>query len=198
MEFGEKLCALRKHKGYTQEELAQALYVSRTAISKWESGRGYPSIDSLKEIASFFSVSIDELLSGETLVLIAEKENKANLKRMCSLMFGICDLLYLALLVLPLYSYPAEGHVYAVNLLEKMSCHQLACEILFLTVMACGAAKVLLTSLKIGRGQKALTFASMLLGVLAVLILAGTRESYAVGAAFLLFTLKGLLLFLTH
>ena len=60
----------------TQEELAEALFVSRTAISKWESGRGYPSIDSLKEISSYFSVSIDDLLSEEQLIFIAEKENK--------------------------------------------------------------------------------------------------------------------------
>ena len=56
MEFGEKLCELRKSKGLTQEELAKDLYVSRTAISKWESGRGYPSIDSIKEISKYFSV----------------------------------------------------------------------------------------------------------------------------------------------
>ena len=49
MEFGEKLRQLRKSRGLTQEELADALYVSRTAVSKWESGRGYPGIDSLKE-----------------------------------------------------------------------------------------------------------------------------------------------------
>ena len=46
MEFHEKLQALRKQRGLTQEELAQLLFVSRTAVSKWESGRGYPSIDS--------------------------------------------------------------------------------------------------------------------------------------------------------
>ena len=57
MEFNEKLQELRKAKSLTQEELAEALFVSRAAISKWESGRGYPSLDSLKEISKFFSVS---------------------------------------------------------------------------------------------------------------------------------------------
>ena len=54
MELGEKLQQLRKTRGMTQEELAEALFVSRTAISKWESGRGYPSIDSLKAPSAFF------------------------------------------------------------------------------------------------------------------------------------------------
>ena len=54
MEFNEKLQELRKQKGLTQEELAEALYVSRTAISKWESGRGDPNSDSLKAISNYF------------------------------------------------------------------------------------------------------------------------------------------------
>ena len=53
MEFNEKLQELRKQKGLTQEELSEILYVSRTAISKWESGRGYPNIDSLKAISKY-------------------------------------------------------------------------------------------------------------------------------------------------
>ena len=53
MEFNEKLQELRKGKGLTQEELAERLFVSRTAVSKWESGRGYPSIDSLRELSRF-------------------------------------------------------------------------------------------------------------------------------------------------
>ena len=60
MEFHEKLQELRKSRGLTQEELAEALFVSRTAISKWESGRGYPSIDSLKEISD---ISLCPLMS---------------------------------------------------------------------------------------------------------------------------------------
>ena len=53
MEFHEKLQELRKQKNLTQEELSEILFVSRTAISKWVSGRGYPSIDSLKEISNY-------------------------------------------------------------------------------------------------------------------------------------------------
>ena len=64
MEFNEKLRELRKQKGLTQEELAEAIYVSRTAISKWESGRGYPNIDSLKAIARVFSLSIVVIFGG--------------------------------------------------------------------------------------------------------------------------------------
>ena len=89
MEFHEKLQELRKQKGLTQEELAESLYVSRTAISKWESGRGYPNIDSLKAIAKFFSVTIDELLSGEEVLTIAEEDQKQ--KRNC-LHIAVCFL----------------------------------------------------------------------------------------------------------
>ena len=97
MEFSEKLQELRKNKGLTQEELAEILYVSRTAVSKWESGRGFPNIESLKGISKFFEVTIDDLLSGEKLVDIAEKENKSNIRTMCDLLFGITDLFSLLL-----------------------------------------------------------------------------------------------------
>ena len=78
MEFNEKLQVLRKQKGFTQEELAEILFVSRTAISKWESGRGYPNIDSLKSIAKSFGVTVDELLSGDELLTIAEEDGRNN------------------------------------------------------------------------------------------------------------------------
>ena len=81
MEFNEKLQELRKRRSLTQEELAEALYVSRTAISKWESGRGYPSIDSLKAIYRYFSVSIDELICSEEILTAAEDEKRAFVSR---------------------------------------------------------------------------------------------------------------------
>ena len=94
MEFNEKLQQLRTGKNLTQEQLAEQLYVSRTAISKWESGKGYPNIESLKCISKFFSVTIDELLSGEELITLAETENRSNLKKIYSFIYGWRLLLY--------------------------------------------------------------------------------------------------------
>ena len=102
MEFCEKLQELRKKRGLTQEELAEQLYVSRTAISKWESGRGYPSIDSLKAIAKYFSVSVDDLLSGDTILAIAEEDRTQSEKRSRTLAYKDsklcvgCPAIYLA------------------------------------------------------------------------------------------------------
>ena len=100
MELNEKLQELRKQKGLTQEELAQALYVSRTAVSKWEAGRGYPSIDSLKAIAKFFSVTVDSLISGEELLTVAEADGKEKEKRVCNRVVGALDCGMLLLLFL--------------------------------------------------------------------------------------------------
>lgn len=65
MTFGETLKKLRTDNQLTQEDLADKLYVTRTAISKWETGRGFPAIDNLKEIATLFGVSIDSLIGDE-------------------------------------------------------------------------------------------------------------------------------------
>ena len=103
MEFHEKLQELRKSKGLTQEELAEALFVSRTAISKWESGRGYPSIDSLKEISRFFGVTIDDLICPREMMTVAEDDKKAFVSRYVSVICNALDLLTAVLLFLPVF-----------------------------------------------------------------------------------------------
>ena len=100
MEFNEKLQQLRIGKNLTQQQLAEQLYVSRTAISKWESGKGYPNIESLKCISRFFSITIDELLSSEELITLAEAENHSNVNRIHNIISGIIDVLAIALIVL--------------------------------------------------------------------------------------------------
>lgn len=62
MKFNEKLKKFRKEKGYSQEELAEQLGVSRQAVSKWENDQGFPETEKLIQISSMFNVSIDTLL----------------------------------------------------------------------------------------------------------------------------------------
>ena len=118
MEFNEKLQELRKQKGITQEELAESLYVSRTAISKWESGRGYPNIDSLKIIARFFGVTIDELLSGDELLTIAEEDTKQKEKHFRDLVFGLLDCSIAMFFFLPFFGQTVDGILQEVSLLS--------------------------------------------------------------------------------
>ena len=118
MEFNEKLQELRKRKGLTQEELAEVLYVSRTAISKWESGRGFPNIESLKSISKFFSISLDELLSGEEILAIAENDNKQKVRTLRDLIFGLLDCGIALLLFLPFFGQEANGVIKSVSLLS--------------------------------------------------------------------------------
>lgn len=118
MEFNEKLQELRKHKGLTQEELAEELYVSRTAVSKWESGRGYPNIDSLKAIARFFGVTIDELLSGDELLTIAEKDTEQKENHIRDLVFGLLDISVAVFFFLPLFGQKVNGIIQEVSLLS--------------------------------------------------------------------------------
>lgn len=198
MEFYEKLQELRKSRGLTQEELAEALYVSRTAVSKWESGRGYPSIDSLKELSSYFSVTIDDLLSGEKLISIAQKENRSSLRKLCDTLVGVTDLFAILLIVLPLYPKTVDGYVYSVNLwnyAETSSLNQLVYWGLFVALVLVGAGKLMLMVMQGENRQKPITICSMTLGILTVLFLALAGETYAVAVAFLLLLIKGILLF---
>ena len=103
MEFNEKLQELRKSKGLTQEELAEKLFISRTAISKWESGRGYPSLDSLKEIARFFSVTIDDLICSDEMISVAENEKREFADKYVSLICSVMDILPIMLLFIPAF-----------------------------------------------------------------------------------------------
>lgn len=198
MEFNEKLQELRKSRGLTQEELAEALFVSRTAVSKWESGRGYPSIDSLKEISKYFSVTIDELLTGEKLISIAERENKSNIQRICDLLTGLVDLFSFILIVLPLYPNPINGYIYSVNLFdytETTSFNRMLYWIMFLALVLVGTVKIFITQFELNKGQKIVTDISIVLSIMTILFLALTREAYAITVAFFLFVVKGILLF---
>ena len=118
MEFNEKLQNLRKKNNISQQELAQKLYVSRAAISKWESGRGTPNIESLKNISKIFSVSVDELLSTDELITFAMEESKKREGNFKDLIFGLLDICALLLFFLPLFAQRIGTIVNEVSLLK--------------------------------------------------------------------------------
>ena len=72
---GELIAARRRELGLSQEELAARLHVTDKAVSKWETGRGMPGIDSLEPLAEALGISVSEILSGRRLT--AEELPKA-------------------------------------------------------------------------------------------------------------------------
>ena len=72
IQIGLRIAEQRKRKGITQEELANYLGVSKPAVSKWESGQSYPDILLLPELATYFNISIDELVGYEPQMTLEE------------------------------------------------------------------------------------------------------------------------------
>ena len=197
MEFNEKLQELRKNKGLTQEELAEALYVSRTAISKWESGRGYPSIDSLKTIAKYFSVTIDELLSSGEVLSIAEEDNKQKEKHLKSLVFGLLDISALMFFFLPLFGQKANGVIQEVSLLSLNGIATYL-QITYYAVVICIALYGILT-LAFQNCQKMFWVQnkekiSLILNAVAVLLFIISSQVYAGAFLFIFLAIKALML----
>lgn len=107
MRFNEKLKKLRSDKGLSQAELAEKIFVSRSAVAKWESGLGLPSETSLDTLAKYFSITKEELLADtETETLIVEKnitisKSKKSLIIVSAVCFIVILSLILALILMP-------------------------------------------------------------------------------------------------
>lgn len=186
MEFHSKLQRLRKLQGLTQEQLAEKLYVSRTAVSKWESGKGYPSIESLKQLSRVFGVSIDDLLSGEELMAAAQQENHANLRSVYAAVWGMLDLAAMACILLPLYGVPAEGGFRSVTLFSFTAASMLIRCLYWLALtglILTGVAEMWL----VRRGRSGCRTLSLVLSAAAILLFTSAKEPYAAVVLFLLF-----------
>lgn len=72
MKFEENLQFLRKRAGMTQEQLAEALDVTRQSVSKWESGAGFPELEKLLRLSELFQIDMDTLLKGDAMQSMAE------------------------------------------------------------------------------------------------------------------------------
>ena len=197
MEFNEKLQELRKKKGLTQEELAEALYVSRAAVSKWESGRGYPNIDSLKAVANYFSVSVDELLSPEEALDIAEEDSRQRERRIRDLVFGLLDICALMLLFLPLFAQRGEGVIREVSLLslsEVSPYIRLSYFALVMMLVVWGILTLALQNCNKRLWIQMKSKVSLVLNVLGVLLFILSLQPYAAVFLFIFLIIKVLML----
>ena len=193
MEFNEKLQKLRKQKGLTQEELATNLYVSRTAISKWEAGRGYPNIDSLKAIAEFFSVTVDKLLSPDEILTIAEADNKRKETHFRDLIYGLLDISIAMLFFLPFFASNLNGEIQSVSLI-MLDGVQPYLKIVYITVVALTVAMGILT-LALQNWQAVLwlkckSVLSLALGAVSILLFIISQQPYPAVFAFALLAIK--------
>ena len=192
MEFNEKLQELRKNRGLTQEELAEALFVSRTAVSKWESGRGYPSIDSLKAISRFFSVTIDELICSEEMVSVAEEEKKTFASQYAALICSALDVFPAILLFLPVFGngvdQPVQTSLFCLTGVQPWL------KIVFAVVIGLtiinGLCGVILTRFDRPVWSRRGLTAGMILSIAAVAVFIGARQPYAGIVFFALLVLK--------
>ncbi len=197
MEFHEKIQELRKQKGLTQEELAEALYVSRTAVSKWESGRGYPNIESLKALAKFFGITVDELLSGDELLTIAEADSKEKESHFLDLLFGLLDFSAALFLFLPFFRQEMDSGIRGVALLtlsEISPWLRCAYFVVVIGLIACGILTLALQNCQQAfwrRGKKKL---SLMLNVVGTVLFIVSLQPYAAAFLFMFLAIKVLML----
>ena len=193
MEFGEKIQKLRNEKKWTQEQLAEKLYVSRTAVSKWESGKGYPNIESLKVIANLFNKTIDELLSSEEIIDIAKKENTTNIKRTNNLIYGLLDIISILFIFLPLYAQKTESFVYSVSLMSTNDISNIIkiSYIVILSILSLiGIAELILNFIDNRRTQRIVNIISLIVESISILFFAMSRQTYLTAIIFIMLVIK--------
>ena len=196
MEFSEKLQELRKSRSMTQEELAEALFVSRTAISKWESGRGYPSIDSLKEISRFFSVTIDDLICSDEMITVAENDKKEFVSKYISLICNALDILLAILLFIPAFGNGSASSE-TVSLLGLSGItpwlKTVFVVIIGITILN-GICGVVIANLNKPTWNRHRLVTGVVLSILSVTVFIVTRQPYAGIVCFAFLVIKGFLI----
>ncbi len=107
-EFGENLKRIREEKGYTQQTLADRLFVTRQAVSRWEGGSRYPDLMTAKKMSQFLEVSLDDLLSDEDMKQYPERNaimDNAVAKQLQVILIAIAFMSSLALSIIYLSNY---------------------------------------------------------------------------------------------
>ena len=197
MDFQDKLKELRKNRGLTQEELAQALFVSRTAISKWESGKGYPNIDSLKAISKYFCVSLDDLLSTDEILTIAEEDGKQKERHLRNLVFGLLDCSIAMFLFLPFFGQRVDGVIQEVSVLmltEEEIYIKIPYLIIVFSMTVWGILMLALQDCQVSFWLQKKDKISLGLGAVGALLFMISRQPYASAYLFLILVIQAFML----
>lgn len=195
MDFGEKLKALRIERGLTQEQLAARLYVSRTAVSKWETGGGSPNLDSLQAVARLFDVSVDDLLSTDDLIVLARDERRSTARSSGMLSFGLLDVLAVVFAFIPLYGVDDGSFVRMANLVDYGASVDFGASFAVMaaavvSLMFVGAVEILLAAAGSRRAARIVALVGFAVQALAVVLFASTMQPYATTLMFALLLAK--------
>ena len=195
MDFGEKLKALRTERGLTQEQLAARLYVSRTAVSKWETGGGSPNLDSLQAVARLFDVSVDDLLSTDDLIVLARDERLSTARSSGMLSFGLLDVLAVVFAFIPLYGVDDGSFVRMANLADYGASVDFGASFAVMaaavvSLMFVGAVEIVLAAAGSRRAARIVALVGFAVQALAVVLFASTMQPYATTLMFVLLLAK--------
>jgi len=201
LEFNEKLQQLRKQKNLTQEALAQRIFVSRAVVSKWESGRGYPSIDSLKGISKAFNVSIDDLLSGEELITIAEADEKEKVIGLRCILYGLLDIMSFIFFFIPLFGQKNGDVIQSVSML-KLELQESYVWVVYAAIISIniifGLVEILLQNFQNRIWKKFSPIISLVITIIATVIFIISQQPYIAFFMLWLLILKGFIYLKQH
>lgn len=194
MEFSEKLQKLRTQRNLTQEQLANQLFVSRTAISKWETGRGTPNLDSLQAIAKLFGVSLDELLSTEEVVVMAKNENKRNTEQILCYIDSVLNLMSVFGFLLPMYKVFKNNVYYCVPLYQYSGFMHKTIFIIQSAILLCGVLGLIFQWKEKEKVYNFVKFSGYILMIIFIFLLIALNHPNASSFCFAFLLIKGMVL----
>ena len=194
MEFSEKLQKLRTQRNLTQEQLANQLFVSRTAISNWETGRGTPNLDSLQAIAKLFGVSLDELLSTEEVVVMAKNENKRNTEQILCYIDSVLNLMSVFGFLLPMYKVFKNNVYYCVPLYQYSGFMHKTIFIIQSVILLCGVLGLIFQWKEKEKIYNFVKFSGYILMIIFIFLLIALNHPNASSFCFAFLLIKGMVL----
>ena len=194
MELSKKIKQIRNGNKLTQEQFAEKMLVSRTAVSKWENGTCYPSIDSLKYMSQTFNISLDKLLASEEILELAKTENQSNISKYNGLLFCLLDIVRIIFIFLPLYSYKTNDFIYSVSLFNSNDLGitlKIIFMLIFIMFLILGIIELIFN---FKGNNKLINKISIFLDVTSIFVLLFTKQPYVIALMFVIFIIKTIML----